>query len=110
MFLLWIKFLNIFFTAINSIKNRLAQNLRININETLMLFSGFLTEQIRDKKSVSEIRENLSKMLTHKKVMIGVPESMRKVSFEAQIDDIPLISISLVTPIPIMDYILTSES
>ena len=100
----------IFFNGLKIIENRLSQNLRININETLMLFSGTITQQIRDGKSDSEITSLLSNMLTPEKVMIGVPESIRQLTFEAKIDEKPIISISVNEPIPISDYILTNEA
>ena len=100
----------IFFNGLKIIKNRLSQNLRININETLMLFSGTITQKIRDGKSNSEIISLLSNMLTPEKVMIGVPESIRKVTFEAKIDEKPPLTISVTEPISITDYILTNEA
>ena len=100
----------IFFNGLKVIENRLSQNLRININETLMLFSGTITQQIRDGKSESEISSLLSNMLTPEKVMIGVPESIRKITFEAKIDEKPPLTIVVNEPISISDYILTNEA
>ncbi len=100
----------IFFNGLKIIQTRLSQNLRININETLMLFCGLITQQLREGKSNSEIADSLSKMLTPDKVMIGVPESIRMISFKINIDDIPPKIISLVKPISITDYILTNEA
>ena len=99
-----------FFNGLKIIQTRLSQNLRININETLMLFCGLITQQLRGGKSNSEIVDSLSKMLTPEKVLIGVPESIRKISFEVNIDDIPSKTISIVEPITITDYILTSKA
>ena len=100
----------IFFNGLKIIQTRLSQNLRININETLMLFCGLITQQLRENKSNFEIADSLSKMLTPDKVMIGVPESIRMISFEASIDDKPSKTISLVEPISIRNYILTNET
>jgi urease gamma subunit len=100
----------IFFNGLKITQSRLAQKLRININETLMLFCGLITKQLRDGKSNPEIVDSLSKILTPEKVMIGVPESIRKISFEVNIDDIPSKTISIVEPITITDYILTSKA
>jgi len=72
----------IFFNGLKIIQTRLSQNLRININETLMLFCGLITQQLREGKSNSEIVDSLSKLLIPEKVLIGVPESIRKISFE----------------------------
>jgi len=99
----------IFFNGLKIIQSRLSQNLRININETLMLFCGLITQQLRAGKLNSEIADSLSRMLTPDKVMIGVPESIRMVSFKINIDDMPPKIISLVKPISIRDYILTNE-
>ncbi len=99
----------IFFNGLKIIQSRLSQNLRININETLMLFCGLITQQLRAGKLNSEIADSLSRMLTPDKVMIGVPESIRMVSFKIHIDDMPPKIISLVKPISIRDYILTNE-
>ncbi len=100
----------IFFYGLKIIQSRLSQNLRININETLMLFCGLITQQLREGKSNSEIVDSLSKLLIPEKVLIGVPESIRKISFEVNIDDIPSKTISIVEPITITDYILTSKA
>ncbi len=99
----------IFFNGLKIIQSRLSQNLRININETLMLFCGLITQQIREGKSNSEIISSLRKMLTPEKVMIGVPESLRMISFEVNIDDKPPNTFSIVKPIQITDYVLTNE-
>jgi urease gamma subunit len=75
-----------------------------------MLFCGLITQQLREGKSNFEIADSLSRMLTPDKVMIGVPESIRMISFEASIDDKPSKTISLVEPISIRNYILTNET
>ena len=100
---------NIFFKGVDVIKNRLAQNLRININETLMVFAALIATQMRSKNTISEIEKMASSLLSSEKVMIGVPESMRKITFEVTIDDKPKQIITLNEPIPPTDYILTPE-
>ena len=77
----------IFFSGVEMIKNRLSQNLRININETMMVYAGLVASQIRLGKSIPEIKEMTESFLSSEKVMVGVPESMRKVVFEAKIDE-----------------------
>lgn len=100
----------IFFNGLKIIQTRLSQNLRININETMMIFCGLIIKQIRDEQTIYEVLDSLSKILTPQQVMIGVPESIRKISFEAKIDNKPTLSFSLVEPIHITDYILTNEA
>ena len=100
----------IFFNGLEIIKTRLSQNLKININETLMIFCGIIIRQIREGKPNSEIVNSLSKILTPENVMIGVPESLRKISFEARIDDKISTTFSIVEPISTTEYILTNEA
>ena len=99
----------IFFSGVEMIKNRLSQNLRININETMMVYAGLVASQIRLGKSIPEIKEMAESFLSSEKVMVGVPESMRKVVFEAKIDEKPKQIITLTEPIPTTDYILAPK-
>ena len=99
----------IFFSGIELIKNRLSQNLRININETMMVYAGLVASQIRLGKSIPEIKEMAESFLSPEKVMVGVPESMRKVVFEVKIDEKPKQIITLTEPIPTTDYILAPK-
>ena len=99
----------IFFSGVEMIKHRLSQNLRININETMMVYAGLVAIQIRLGKSIPEIKEMAESFLSPEKVMVGVPESMRKVVFEAKIDEKPKQVITLTEPIPTTDYILAPK-
>ena len=99
----------IFFSGVEVIRNRLSQNLRININETLMVFAALIANQIRDGKSIAEIQEMASSFFSPEKVMFGVPESMRKVIFEAKIDQNQKQVVTLIEPIPTSDYIMTPK-
>jgi urease gamma subunit len=100
---------NIFFLGLEVIKNRLSQNLRININETMMVYAGLVASQIRLGKSIPEIKEMTESFLSSEKVMVGVPESMRKVVFEVKIDEKPKQVITFTEPIPTTDYILAPK-
>ena len=99
----------IFFSGLDVIKNRVLQNLRININETLMLYAAIIATGIREGKSVEQIQEIAGSFLSPSKVMIGVPESLRKIIFDAKIDEKPKEIITLNQPIPIIDYVLSSK-
>ncbi|MFB3152704.1 MAG: urease subunit gamma [Nitrosopumilaceae archaeon] len=99
----------IFFSGVEMIKHRLSQNLRININETMMVYAGLVAIQIRLGKSIPEIKEMVESFLSPEKVMVGVPESMRKVVFEVKIDEKPKQIITLTEPIPTTDYILAPK-
>ncbi|MGQ0376835.1 MAG: urease subunit gamma [Nitrososphaerota archaeon] len=97
---------NVFFSSIEIVKQRLSKTLRINLNETILVYCAYLINELRDKKSVESIKENARKILSQDKVMIGVPESIRKLSFEVTLDNKPTVTIILDEPIPISDYIL----
>ncbi len=100
---------DIFFKGVEVIKNRLSHNLKININETLMIYAALVINDIRAGKPISEIQENAISLLSPDRVMIGVPESMRKITFEVTIDNHEKQFLVLNEPIPITDYILTSK-
>lgn len=90
------------------IKDRLSRNLKININEAITVYSAFIVSELRGGKSIEQIQKNASFLLGPEQVMIGVPESMRKISFEVTLDDDSMKLIVLNTPIRILDYILKS--
>jgi urease subunit gamma len=89
-------------------KDRLEKNLKININEAILVYSAFIVSELRDGRQVEQIQKNASRILSPEQVMIGVPESLRKMSFEVMLDDGCLKFIVLITPIQISDYILKS--
>ncbi len=97
---------NIFLSSIEIVKQRLSKNLRINLNETILVYCAYIISELRDEKSVESIKENTRKILSQDKVMIGVPESIRKLIFEVTLDNKPTVTITLDEPIPTSDYIL----
>lgn len=90
------------------IKDKLNRNLKININETIVVYSALIVSELRDGKSIEQIQKNVSCLLTPEQVMIGVPETLRKMFFEITLDDESMKFIVLNTPIPIFDYFLKS--
>ena len=88
------------------IKNRLDKNLKININEAILVYSEFIVSELRDGKSIEQIQKNTSNLLGPDQVMIGVPETLRQISFKVMLDNESMKSIVLNTPIQISDYIL----
>ena len=89
-------------------KDRLDNNLKININEAILVYSAFIVSKLRDGIPIEQIQKNASQLLSPEQVMIGVPETLRKISFEILLDDGGMKFIVLNTPIPISDYILKS--
>ena len=97
---------NVFFYSIGLVKQRLSKNLRINLNEAILVYCAYIISELRDEKSVESIKENTRKILSQDKVMIGVPESIRKLNFDVTLDNNPTVTITLDEPIPTSDYIL----
>jgi len=97
---------NVFLSSVNIIKARLAKNLRINLNETLLVYCAYIINELRHGKSIALIINNVKKILSIDNVTIGVPESLRKLSFDVLLDNNPKVTITLDEPIPTSDYIL----
>jgi len=98
----------IFLNSAILIKDRLDKNLKININEAILVYSSFIVSELRDGKSIEQIQKNALHLLRPEQVMIGVPETLRTMSFEVMLDDGCMKFIVLNTPIQISDYILKS--
>jgi urease subunit gamma len=98
----------IFSNLVAMVKDKLDRNLRININECITLYSMFVVSELRNGKTIKQIQQNASVLLRPEQVMIGVPESLRKMSFELALDDVTTRQVVLETPILISDYILGS--
>ncbi|HEY7777976.1 MAG TPA: urease subunit gamma [Nitrososphaeraceae archaeon] len=93
--------------SIRPIKNKLSKKMRININETLSIYLNYIINQLRLHKKSSEITANLSKLLSPNQVMIGVPESLRKINFKISADDKQKLDITITEPIATTWYILS---
>lgn len=91
------------------VKDKLDKNLRININESIALYSMFVVSGLSDGKSIEQIQKDASFLLKPEQVMIGVPETLRKMSFEVILDDGITKMIVLDTPIRISDYVIKSN-
>jgi len=99
----------IFFAAVEMIKNRLANNLRINLNETLLFYCAYIVSELRSGKTVSTIQKNVHRILSPDKVMIGVPESIQRIVFEVNIDNKFKETVKFDEPIQISNYILAPK-
>jgi urease subunit gamma len=100
---------SIFFNAIKMINEKLARNLKINVNESLMIYCAYIIEQLHTDKSIKSIEANATKVLSVNQVMIGVPESLKKITFEVKLDDSNNMRKQIVNinePLPTSKYIL----
>ena len=99
----------IFFESTQLIKNHLSNNMRLNINETLGLFVAYVITSLNEHKTIKEIQKYIPNMLLPHQVMIGVPESLRKLTFTITTKDIDKEQIFITTPIQIVQYSLDGQ-
>lgn len=92
--------------SIKSINNKLSKKMKININETLYIYLKYLIDQLRSHKKRNEIIKNASKLLTPDQVMIGVPESLRKINFSIKLESTQRLRITIKEPISTTSYVL----
>ena len=100
----------IFFSGAEMIKERLSKNLKINLNETLLLYCAYIVLELRSGKTILEIQNNAHEILSPDKVMIGVPESIQRIVFDVIIDNKPKEIVKFEEPIPISNYILVPKT
>lgn len=68
-------------------EKRKARGLKLNYPETIALISSQLQEAARDGKSVAELMQYGSTILTRNDVMEGVPEMINDIQIEATFPD-----------------------
>jgi urease gamma subunit len=100
----------LFYKSVNMIKEKLDKNLKININESLVIYCAYVIGKLRANETISVIERNAQKILPPDNVMIGVPQSLRKIVFEVKIDKLPKRRIILKEPITIHNYILAAKN
>jgi len=100
---------DVFVESAQLIKKRLLNNMRLNINETLELFVTFIVASLNEHETLSKIEKNISQLLSPNQVMIGVPETLRKLTFTITTNHIDSESISVSTPITINPYFLHEQ-
>ena len=76
----------IFYNTYEKIKTKVNHGLRINLDESIWLYCGYIIKEIRHGNNLNQIKEKISKLLSHDRVMIGVPEIMKKNNFEIIIE------------------------
>ncbi|MCH7966842.1 MAG: urease subunit gamma [Thaumarchaeota archaeon] len=99
----------IFFESTQLTKNRLLNNMRLNINEALGLFVAHIITSLNEHKTIKEIQKQIPKILLPHQVMIGVPEGLRKLTFTITTNSNNSEQISITTPIRIDQYFLDEQ-
>jgi urease gamma subunit len=98
---------SIFLNTVVSIQKKIGRGLKINANETLAIFCEYVIEQIRDNKSLDQIENAAQDILSSDQVMIGVPETLREMSFNVIIDDFPEQRVKFNEAMKINNYMMT---
>jgi hypothetical protein len=81
--------------------------LKININETLYIYLKYVIDQLSShRNNRSEIKKNIPRLLTPDQVMIGVPESLRKIVFNIKLERTQRLRLTITEPIPTISYVL----
>lgn len=96
----------IFLPSVNKIKEKIAMDLRININECLALYCNYVVSQLRAQSLIEHIEGGAKTLLSPHSVMTGVPETLRKIVFHAELDKVQQYIITLQEPIKIPRYVL----
>ncbi|HEY9387680.1 MAG TPA: urease subunit gamma [Nitrososphaeraceae archaeon] len=99
----------IFLNSVNMIREKLSKNLKVNTNEALTLYCNYIISQIRIGIPICTIETEAKRLLSIQHVMIGVPETLKKIIFEASIDHIPKQTLTIYEPIPIPTYVLITD-
>jgi urease gamma subunit len=100
----------LFYNSVNTVKEKIYKNLKININESLVIYCAYVIGKLRTNEAINVIQRNAQRILVPDMVMIGVPESLRKIVFEVKIDKLPKRRVILKEPITTSNYILAVES
>lgn len=98
----------IFFSSSSMVEERLRCGMRLNANETLVLFCSHVVKSIRNDKQDVTIQNDGKKILTASNTLIGVPETLRLIAFEARVDNKPARTIVFNEPISASKSLLAS--
>lgn len=72
--------------SLAKVKDTLARRRRVNINDALLLYGGYVAEMSRRGTDRREIARSVSLLLSEDQVMIGVAEMTRTVTVEADVN------------------------
>jgi urease gamma subunit len=98
---------SIFFNSVLTIKERVKKRLKINTNESLVIYCAYVIDQVRDQKSKGDIEKAVHDVLSSDQVLIGVPETLREMIFDVIIDKYPKQQIQFSEPMKTSNYIMT---
>lgn len=88
------------------VRNKILRNLKLNVHEALVVYFAYIVGEIRSGKSDSEITSNSKRVLSRENVLVGVPETLRDISFNVTVDNFPKRTIRMIEPMPACGYIM----
>jgi urease subunit gamma len=91
--------LKVLSNSIKIITDKLSNGARINVNEVLLIYLDYLILGFESNLEVNDMMVHVSTKLSNKQVMIGVPESLREITFDIIGDKISSNQIVLTNPI-----------
>lgn len=72
--------------SVQAAKYKLDKNMKLNVNEALLLYAYMVVTEVRSKKRAVEIENDAKTLLSPEQVMVGVPETLRTIRFDAIVD------------------------
>jgi urease gamma subunit len=78
----------IFCNSVEMIQKKIYRNLKINVNESLIIICAYVVSELRERKSIKTIERNSKDILSLDNVLIGVSETLRDLTIEATVDNL----------------------
>jgi urease gamma subunit len=72
--------------SVEMAREKLGKNMKLNVNEALLLYAYFVASEMRAEKRVGMIEKNAKTILSSGQAMVGVPETLRVLVFDAVVD------------------------
>jgi urease subunit gamma len=94
--------------SVEMIREKLEKNMKLNVNEALLLYTHHVATGMRAKKRAGAIEKSAGSVLSAGQVLVGVPETLRLISFDAVVDS-RREWVVLKEPIPTLGYIMAAE-
>jgi len=77
----------VFFASAISVREKIRRGFKINVNEALIVYCEYVVNSVRDKKKDNVIQKEAAQILVPDNVMIGVPETLQSIKFQAEVDN-----------------------
>jgi urease subunit gamma len=93
----------VFFSSVAMVEEKLQRKMKINANEALLAYCAHVVKSIRAGKKDSSIQRDATRILSADNVMIGVPETLQAIKFEAKLGN-RVRTVAIKKPIPTSSY------